>query len=55
MARWTIPPANPALRSLAADNPAARSLRLLEVLAGGRGGQVRTSLLDGALCVTVGA
>lgn len=43
------------LAALASGNPAARSLRLLEVLAAGRGGGLRVPLLDGGLHVRVTA
>ena len=46
-------PSLAALRPLAAGNPAARSLRLLEILAQGGGGRFAVPLLDGALSVTV--
>ncbi len=41
------------LRALAAGNPAARSLPLLEILARGGGGRFAMPLLDGSLLVTV--
>ncbi len=41
------------LHALAAGNPAARSLPLLEILARGGGGRFALDLLDGALLVTV--
>ena len=43
------------LRPVALGNPAARALRLLEVLAQGKGGSFRAGLLDGALRVSVTA
>ncbi len=46
-------PLNPALRDLAAGNPAARSLRLLEALARGGSDAFDVALLDGSLGVTV--
>ena len=57
--RWAAEPAtrseplNPLLRGLSAANPAARSLRLLEALARGGGGDFDVALLDGCLAVTV--
>jgi hypothetical protein len=48
-------PHHPALRALAAGNPAARSLRLLETLAQGGSGHFDVALLDGSLAVTVTA
>ena len=46
-------PANPTLRALAAGNPAARSLRLLEALARGGSDAFDVALLDGSLAVTL--
>ncbi len=48
-------PLHPALRGLAAGNPAARSLRLLEALARGGSDAFDVALLDGCLTVTVSA
>jgi hypothetical protein len=47
-------PCQPALRALAAGNPAARSLRLLEALARGAVGSHALAYLDGRLDVAVG-
>ena len=46
-------PINPALRGLAATNPAARSLRLLESLSRGGSDAFDVALLDGCLAVTL--
>ncbi len=47
------PPLSLGLHALAAGNPAARALRLLEILARGGGGRFALPLLDGTLLVTV--
>ena len=46
-------PLSPCLRDLAASNPAARSLRLLEALARGGSDAFDVALLDGCLAVTI--
>ena len=46
-------PLDPALRSLAAHNPAARSIRLLEALARGTADAFDAALLDGHLRIAV--
>ena len=48
-------PHNPDFRAMASGNPAARSLRLLELLARGKGGTFQAPLLDGSLRVAVTA
>ena len=46
-------PCQPALRALAGGNPAAQSLRLLEILARGTAGSHALAYLDGRLDVAV--
>ena len=59
--RWDAAPAehhqplDPALRPLASGNPAARALRLLEILARGESHRLDVALLDGRLVVEITA